>query len=185
MPCWLPSCTCHARSWVSSPARGWWRFHHLCADLLRAWLQQQQPGRVTELLRAAAAWSKAHGLADDAVRHALGAGDPVWAARLIEQHFDAIFLQGESATVQRWLSGLPAELVRSRPRLCLAQAWMALVGGDVDAAGPPLDAAARAPAEAAGEPFDPSVGRAGSWLANIPAAIALAHAWLAYLHGDA
>ena len=165
--------------------RGWWRYHHLFADLLRARLQQQQPGRVPALHRAAAAWSEAHGLADDAVRHALGAGDPVWAARLIEQHFDGIFLQGESATVQRWLSGLPAELVRARPRLCLAQAWMALVEGDVDAAAPPLDAAARAPAGAADEPFEPSAGRAASVLANVPAAIALDHAFLAYLRGDA
>ena len=165
--------------------RGWWRYHHLFADLLRARLQQQQQQRVTELHRAAAAWSQEHGLADDAVRHALGAGDPVWAARLIERHFDGIFLQGESVTVQRWLSGLPAELVRARPRLCLAQAWMALVGGDVDAAGPPLDDAARASAGAADEPFEPSSGRAASVLANVPAAIALDHAFLAYLRGDA
>jgi LuxR family maltose regulon positive regulatory protein len=165
--------------------RGWWRYHHLFADLLRARLQHQQPGRVPALHRAAAAWSEEHGLADDAVRHALGAGDPVWAARLIEQHFDGIFLQGESATVQRWLSGLPAELVRARPRLCLAQAWMALVEGDVDAAAPRLDAAERAPAGAAAEPFEPSSGRAASVLANVPAAIALDHAFLAYLRGDA
>jgi LuxR family maltose regulon positive regulatory protein len=165
--------------------RGWWRYHHLFADLLRARLHQQQPERVTELHRAAAAWSEAHGLADDAVRHALAAGDPVWAARLIEQHFDGIFLQGESATVQRWLSGLPAELVRARPRLCLAQAWMALVEGDVDAAAPRLDAAEHAPAGAADEPFGPSAGRAASVLANVPAAIALDHAFLAYLRGDA
>ena len=26
--------------------RGWWRYHHLFADLLRARLQQEQPGRV-------------------------------------------------------------------------------------------------------------------------------------------
>jgi LuxR family maltose regulon positive regulatory protein len=165
--------------------RGWWRYHHLFADLLRARLQQQQPSRVPALHRAAAAWSEEHGLADDAVRHALGAGDPVWAARLIEQHFDGIFLQGESATVQRWLSGLPADLVRARPRLCLAQAWMALVGGDVDAAGPPLDAAERSPADAADERFEPSSGRAASVLANVPAAIALDRAFLAYLRGDA
>ena len=30
-----------------------------------------------------------HGLADDAVRHAVAAGEMTWAARLIEQHFDA------------------------------------------------------------------------------------------------
>ena len=36
--------------------RGWWRYHHLFADLLRARLQQQRPGRVLALHRAAAAW---------------------------------------------------------------------------------------------------------------------------------
>ncbi len=165
--------------------RGWWRYHHLFADLLRARLQQQQPGRVTALHRAAAGWSEVNGLPDDAVRHALAARDATWAARLVEQHFDGIFLRGESVTVQRWLSGLPGEVVRARPRLCLAQAWMALVAGDVDGAGPPLDAAARAPAGVADEPFEPSSGRAASVLANVPAAIALDHAFLAYLRGDA
>ena len=36
--------------------RGWWRYHHLFADLLRARLQQEQPGRVAQLHRNAAAW---------------------------------------------------------------------------------------------------------------------------------
>jgi LuxR family maltose regulon positive regulatory protein len=62
---------------------------------------------------------------------------------------------------------------------------MALVGGDVGAAAAPLDAAGRAVAEAANEPFEPSVGRAASLLANVPAAIAIARAYLAVLHGDA
>src|SRR5580692_1077265 len=35
--------------------RGWWRYHHLFADLLRARLQAEQPGRVQALHRAAAA----------------------------------------------------------------------------------------------------------------------------------
>ena len=37
--------------------RGWWRYHHLFADLLRARLQQQHPDRVAALHRNAAAWS--------------------------------------------------------------------------------------------------------------------------------
>jgi len=165
--------------------RGWWRYHHLFADLLQGRLQQEQPGRLPGLHHAAAAWCDAHGLADEAIRHALAAGDDAGAARLIERHYDAIFLRGESATIQRWISALPAELARSRPRLLLAQAWMALVGGDVEAAGAPLDAAERAFADAASEPFEPSVGRAASLLANVPAAIAIARAYLAVLHGDA
>ena len=113
------------------------------------------------------------------------AGEMTWAARLIERHFDAIFQQGESATIHRWISALPAALARSSPRLPLAQAWMALVGGDVGAAGAPLDAAERALADAATGPFEPSLGRAASLLANVPAAIGLARAYLAALHGDA
>ena len=165
--------------------RGWWRYHHLFADLLRGRLQQEQPGQVAALHRNAAAWCAEHGLADDAVRHALSAGDPIGSARLIEQHFDEIFLQGESATIQRWLAALPAELARSRLRLALAQAWMALVGGDLEAAGTALDAAERAFADAADEPFEPSVGRAASLLANVPVAIALERTYLAVLYGDA
>ena len=55
-------------------ARRWWRYHHLFADFLRDRLHREQPDRVAALHHRAAAWSQAHGLADDAVRHALAAG---------------------------------------------------------------------------------------------------------------
>ena len=168
--------------------RGWWRYHPLFADLLRARLQQQRPGRVAGLHRAAAAWCEDHGLADDAVRHALAAGDAAWAARLVERHADAFLLRSEGATLQRWLAALPAGLAGSRPRLLLAQARLALLSHRVEAAEVALDAAERALASAPGvadEPFEPSVGRAASHLANVPAAIALGRTLLAVLHGDA
>ena len=74
--------------------RGWWRYHHLFADLLRARLQAEQPGEVPELHRNAASLVPEHGLADDAVRHAVAAGEMTWAARLIEQYFDELYLSG-------------------------------------------------------------------------------------------
>ena len=61
--------------------RGWWRYHHLFADLLRARLQAGQPGEVARLHRNAAAWYEEHGLADDAIRHAVAAGEMTWAVR--------------------------------------------------------------------------------------------------------
>ncbi len=165
--------------------RGWWRYHHLFADLLRARLQQEQPGRVPALHRAAATWSEEHRLADDAVRHAVAAGEMSWAARLIEQHFDAYFVPGESATIQRWLAALPADLIRSRPRLLLAQAALADASSMVEAVGGLLDDAEHASADAADEPFEPSAGRAASFLVNVPAGIALYRAYLAGVRGDA
>ncbi|WP_030518866.1 LuxR C-terminal-related transcriptional regulator [Nocardia sp. NRRL WC-3656] len=165
--------------------RGWWRYHHLFAGLLRAQLQHERPGHARALHRHAGAWCESHGLAEEAVHHALRAGDTTWAAGVIERYFDEIFRRGEQATVHRWLCELPSELIRSRPRLCLAQAWMALVGSDLDAAGPRLDAAERTSADPGEESFEPSVGRAASWLADVPAAIAVARARLACMHGDA
>jgi hypothetical protein len=80
---------------------------------------------VTGLHRAAAAWHQEQGLVDEAVRHALAAGDDAWAARLVERYVDARLLGSEAATLARWLAALPAELVGSRLRLLLAQALLA------------------------------------------------------------
>jgi LuxR family maltose regulon positive regulatory protein len=165
--------------------RGWWRYHHLFADLLRARLGQQ-PGRAAGLHRRAAEWCAANGLADDAVRHAMAAGDTAWAARLIEQHFDLVYnLLGETVTPQRWLAELPRDVLRSRPRLLLAQALMLATSGRLPEVEELLDAAERALPGSAGEPFEPSAGRAGSMLVNVPALIALHRSYLAQLRGDA
>ena len=166
--------------------RGWWRYHHLFADLLRVRLQQEQADRVVCLHRSAATWCQEHGLPDDAVRHAVAAGEMTWAARLIEQYFDELYyLSGEGTTLQRWLSALPDYLARSRPRLLLAQAQLTMVSGRVEAMEPLLDAAERAAPGAASEAFEPTVGRAGSMLVNVPALIAIRRAFLALLRGDA
>ena len=168
--------------------RGWWRYHHLFADLLRARLQQQHPDRLAALHRNAAAWSAERGLAGDAVRHAVAAGEMTWAARLIERHVDAFLLRSEEATVQRWLAALPAEVVQSRPRLLLAQALLAATSGRAEAVELPLDAAERAlagDARTLDEPFEPSAGRAASMLVNVPALIALHRSYLAQFRGDA
>ena len=167
--------------------RGWWRYHHLFADLLRARLQAEQPGRVPVLHRAAAAWCDEHDLADDAVRHALAAGDAAWAARLVERNVEALLGRSEGATLRRWLSALSAESVRNRPRLCLAQAYGAAQGFQLEALEALLDDAERAYAVSGDEPYEPSLGRpqGDSVLANVPAGIAFLRASLARLRGDA
>jgi LuxR family maltose regulon positive regulatory protein len=164
--------------------RGWWRYHHLFADLLRVRLQAEQPGRVQALHRAAAAWSEEHDLADDAVRHALAAGDPAWAARLVERHVETLLGRSEGATLRRWLSALPPEAVRDRPRLCLAQAYGAAQGFQLEALEALLDDAERAFAVSGVQPYHDLAGRPASVLANVPAGIAFLRASLARLRGD-
>jgi LuxR family maltose regulon positive regulatory protein len=121
-----------------------------------------------------------HGLVDEAVRHALAAGEVDWAARLVEQHTQERFQRGEGATVDRWLAALPAELVHARPRLSLARAIWALIGGRVDEVEPLL-----AHAEDAYAASERSTGAPASGHANVPAMLAILHAELARQHGDA
>jgi LuxR family maltose regulon positive regulatory protein len=126
--------------------RGWWRYHHLFAGLLRARLQDEQPSQAAQLHRNAAAWYAGCGLADDAIGHAVAAGEMLWAARIIEQHYDTVYnIRGEAATIHRWLSVLPAEVVRSRPRLLLARAHIAATSGHIEVVEPILDAVECAP----------------------------------------
>ena len=97
------------------------------------------------LHRAAAAWCEEHDLADDAVRHALAAGDAAWDARLVERHVETLLGRSEGATLRRWLSALLAWRRYATVRgLCLAQAYGAAQGFQVEALEALLDDTERA-----------------------------------------
>jgi LuxR family maltose regulon positive regulatory protein len=165
--------------------RRWYRYHHLFADLLRARLHPAAPDRVPELHRRAAAWAEEHGLIEDAARHALAARDGAWAAALVERSVNEVLRRGEGATLRRWLSMLPRQLVNSHPRLCLVQAIAASNAGRLLAAEPLLQDAERALASGLGGPYEFPAGSEGSVLANVPAAITLLRAGHAIYRGDA
>jgi LuxR family maltose regulon positive regulatory protein len=112
--------------------RHWWRYHHLFAELLQSRLRQTDPERVSMLHLSAARWFEAHGQIDHAIHHALGASDADWAARLVEQYAQVYLMRNESATVPRWLSALPPDLVPARARLGLTSAILAKIGGRLD-----------------------------------------------------
>jgi LuxR family maltose regulon positive regulatory protein len=169
--------------------RRWYRYHRLFADLLRVRVRQEGGAeRVAGLHRRAAAWSADRGLVDDAVRHAMAAGEAGWAARIVEHRVDEVLRRGEGATLRRWLSALPEEVVRARPRLCLAQAVAAFNEGRLEAVEPLLEDVERGLAAGAGreDPYQaPASGGEDSALANIPVSVALLRASLAGVQGDA
>lgn len=164
--------------------RHWYRYHKLFADLLLARLQATAPERVSKLHYKAAAWCEEHGLIGNAVQHTLAASETAWAARMVEQHVEEIIRRGEGETLRGWLAALSPEVVRSRPRLALAQAIAALNAGRLRPAERFLAEAEEALATASSEPYDPSIGTEMSMLANPPAAIVLLRASLAEIRGD-
>jgi LuxR family transcriptional regulator, maltose regulon positive regulatory protein len=164
--------------------RGWWRYHQLFADLLRARLQGERPDRVPALHRAAAGWCEAQGLADEAIHHALAAGDADWAARLVEDHFSRLLWRSEDVTVDRWLAALPPAVVGARPWLCLALAARAGLAGRLEEVEPLLAAAERAHAAGTGAPPTTPAGATTSLADDVPTMVAMMRANLARTYGD-
>jgi LuxR family transcriptional regulator, maltose regulon positive regulatory protein len=103
--------------------RCWYRYHHLFGDLLRQRLRRQRRWDEAVLHRRAAYWFAEKGLVEEAVRHAMAAADFGYAADLLEQRNEVLWTQGGFAVLQHWLSMLPEDVTRQRPRLLLAHAW--------------------------------------------------------------
>ena len=65
--------------------RRWYRYHHLFQDLLRRRLQAQMNAEeLASLHSRASAWLRDNGLIEEALRHAMAAGDLEGAAQLVE-----------------------------------------------------------------------------------------------------
>lgn len=164
--------------------RRWYRYHPLFADLLRARLQQTAPGSVLELHHRAAVWCAEHELIDLAIRHAVSAAETAWAADLAVRNLNDAFSRGEVATVVRWLSVLPEELVRSRPRLCVARAmvaWHRYRLDEMERALEPVDAALAAQDEETRQlPFPTE----GGLVSDGRAAVSLLRAQSVLVSGD-
>jgi LuxR family transcriptional regulator, maltose regulon positive regulatory protein len=112
--------------------RHWYRYHHLFADVLRARLLAEQPGRMPALHRRASAWYERTGERPDAIRHALAADDFSKAADLIELAAPALRSIRQEGALLGWLGALPEELLRYRPVLSNVYAGELLASGKVE-----------------------------------------------------
>jgi LuxR family maltose regulon positive regulatory protein len=123
--------------------RRWYRYHHLFAELLRGRLHQRQPDLVPVLHRRASRWYEARELIDEAIGHALDAGDVEWATDLVEENGLQMVIRSECSTLAKWLEALPEELVRERPWLCVCHAWARYYVGPREQVEPRLQDAER------------------------------------------
>ena len=103
---------------------GWYRFHHLFAELLRMELDSREPGLARDLHHRAYAWHRDHGTAEEAIHHALEAGAYAEAAELIEGMWAAYGSAAGHASVLAWLRRFPDRMRNSDVRLLLIEAWL-------------------------------------------------------------
>jgi LuxR family maltose regulon positive regulatory protein len=111
--------------------RHWYRYHQLFAAALRERLQQMHPEGVPALYYRAADWHEQHGFMDEAIHYLLLAGDFKRVALLVEKVGWLRLMHGQFVLVHDWLMAFPAVVMRTRPRLCLIQAWALLLTHDL------------------------------------------------------
>jgi LuxR family maltose regulon positive regulatory protein len=116
------------------PARTWFRYHHLFADLLRLELRRRLPEQLPVLHRLAARWLIEHGEIVDSIRHTQAAGDWSDAARLLADHSFGLTLDGQAQTIETLLGAFPPGAVTEGPDIPLARATSQLARGRLDEA---------------------------------------------------
>jgi LuxR family transcriptional regulator, maltose regulon positive regulatory protein len=128
------------------PARSWFRYHPLFADLLQLELRRTEPDQVAGLHRAAASWLAGRGYPVEAVRHAQAARDWDLAGWVLAGHWPALYLDGRAAVIHELLAGFPAEQLVADAELAAVAAGDELARGSLEAAERYLGLAERASA---------------------------------------
>ncbi|HET8852943.1 MAG TPA: LuxR C-terminal-related transcriptional regulator, partial [Ktedonobacteraceae bacterium] len=112
--------------------QGWYRFHHLFKRLLQQHLQARiSTEELATLHRRASVWYAAQGLIEEAIKHALVAGDESGAAQLVEAQFLWAFEQEQRVQMERWLGLLPEEQIRGSLGLLAARVWILQARGQL------------------------------------------------------
>lgn len=109
--------------------RYWYRFHHLFQEFLRVRLRTLQPEKIKDLHLRSCQWYEQHDLINEAIHHALLAGDFLKVATLVMGVGQRLMQNNEMVTLAQWLAAIPEETLSLFPRLCLLQGWLAITRG--------------------------------------------------------
>jgi LuxR family maltose regulon positive regulatory protein len=105
--------------------RRWFRYHHLFQQLMFAELEKRySPEEIVAFHLKASSWYNQTGLIDEALQHALEAGDDLAAAQLLEDNARTLLDQDRWHVLEKWMARLPDSVIRQRPRLLIAKAWV-------------------------------------------------------------
>jgi len=103
----------------------WFRYHHLFRKLLQRRLKHRlDTDEISALQMQASRWFAENNLIDEALKHALAAGDVSAAAQLVEKSRHLPVNEDKEYILEKWLAQLPDEVVQQRPELLMAKAWV-------------------------------------------------------------
>jgi serine/threonine-protein kinase PknK len=103
--------------------RSWFQYHQMFTEFLRRHLERDRPEAIAGLHRTAAMWFADNHFLNEAVDHALAAGDPAYAIELVERDQTYLVEQGKMTTFLTIIKKLPPQLVIARAPMQLLVAW--------------------------------------------------------------
>ncbi|MEA3336391.1 MAG: LuxR C-terminal-related transcriptional regulator [Chloroflexota bacterium] len=102
----------------------WYRYHHLFRSLLRHRLRLAYSDQIVAgLHRRATGWFTANGMYEEAITHAVQAGEESLAAQLVEEHMHEALDQEDWRRLERWVNLLPGTVLQ-RPGVLVGQAFV-------------------------------------------------------------
>jgi LuxR family maltose regulon positive regulatory protein len=115
----------------------WFRYHHLFQKLLLNQLKRHCSTEEINVLHSrASAWFAEEGLIEEALEHALAAGDIPTAIQLVARNGHQLMNQQQWSRLERWLDMFPRDSVEENPEMLLYRLWsnhMRTAGFDVSA----------------------------------------------------
>lgn len=97
---------------------GWFRYHHLFADLLRFKLRQKQSAMVSQLHTKASVWCEENDSIEEAINYALSAKDWERALNLIAPIAYKLITLAKFERVRHWVESIPEFALKKHPIVC-------------------------------------------------------------------
>ena len=111
---------------AESEAEGeWYRVHALIREHLLTRMEREEPGRLQELRRQAAAICARRGLLSTAMDLSIAAGDWGEVVRELYDSREELYQRGEWQTLAGWIDRLPEEVLTQEAALALTRARLA------------------------------------------------------------
>ena len=104
----------------------WFRMHALLREHLLDRVAVEEPERLRQLRRSAAALFARRGMRREAIQMALDAGDWPEAVQELHELREELYQRGEWATLAGWIDRLPADVIENDSDLLMMRARLAL-----------------------------------------------------------
>jgi LuxR family maltose regulon positive regulatory protein len=102
----------------------WFRYHHLFQQLMQSWLEKQQSaGEIAALHVRASQWLDRNDLTEEALEHALAAGDDTLALQVVARHRQDLINRERWRQLDRWLHMFSSTTLEDHPAIMVLKLW--------------------------------------------------------------